>query len=222
MFAGCKRLIPDVDELRSSYARRMTGTWNSDPRRNVAAKFVMVALIVAGCSSDTPSEGPDSDDAAPGPEPSQSAAASAPPPQISPSDSAQALAIAAYQSMWEDYATAAETSDWQWPRLADHATGEALSVMSRGLYASSYNGLVSRGKPVLNPQVTSVDPPDDPTTVTISDCGDSSNWLRYDAETGELAEDEEGGRRAITAKVEVQPDGVWKVTGFAVQELGSC
>lgn len=124
--------------------------------------------------------------------------------------------------MWEDYAVAAETSDWRAARLADNATGEALSVMSQGLYASHYNGEVSKGRPVLNPEVTEVDPPDEPTTVVISDCGDSSNWLKYDAETDNLVDDEPEGRRAITAWVEEQPDGTWKVSSFAVQAVGSC
>ncbi len=135
---------------------------------------------------------------------------------------AELLAIDAYLGMWEDYAVASETADWQSPLLDDHATGEALSVMSRGLYASHYNGEVAKGRPVLNPEVSSASPPADPTTVVISDCGDSSNWLTYDEATGEVIDDEPVGRRSITATVELQADGTWKVTGFAVRGVGSC
>lgn len=124
--------------------------------------------------------------------------------------------------MWDDFAAAAETSDWESPELARHAADEALSVLSRGLYADHYNGLVTKGEPILDPEVSSVDPPEEPTTVVIADCGDSTSWLKYDAETGEPADDEPGGRRSITAVVEKQPDDSWKVTGFAAEAVGTC
>lgn len=186
--------------------------------------FVAVAAIAmsaVGCSSNDRADEPVLG-SSPSPTTSPSATDSSSPSTPPSADEPEQLAVAAYLSMWEDYAVAAETSDWRAARLANNATGEALSVMSRGLYASNYNGEVSKGRPVLDPEVTEVDPPDSPTTVVISDCGDSSGWLKYDAETGELVEDEPEGRRAITAWVELQPDGTWKVSSFAVQAVGSC
>ena len=38
--------------------------------------------------------------------------------------------------MWRDFADAATTSDWRSPKLAQNATGDALSTLSRGLYHS--------------------------------------------------------------------------------------
>ena len=178
----------------------------------------VIAMGAVGCSSGDPTDEARRGTATPSaPSPSETS-----PSTTSPADQPEELALAAYLGMWEDYAVAAETSDWRAARLADNATGEALSVMSQGLYASHYNGEVSKGRPVLNPEVTEVDPPDEPTTVVISDCGDSSNWLKYDAETDNLVDDEPEGRRAITAWVEEQPDGTWKVSSFAVQAVGSC
>lgn len=80
------------------------------------------------------------------------------PSELSAPHDASADAIAAYRAMWEDYAVAAETANWQSPRLTDHATGDALDVISRGLYASSYNGEVAKGRPVLDPTVASMKP----------------------------------------------------------------
>lgn len=130
--------------------------------------------------------------------------------------------MATYQGMWADYATAATTSDWQSPKLGQYATGTALSTISRGLYADHYNGLVSRGAPVLHPSVASVDPPNNPTKVMITDCGDSTHWLQYRADNGQLADSTPGGRRLINATVQKQADGSWKVTDFGVHDLGSC
>lgn len=124
--------------------------------------------------------------------------------------------------MWLNMAEAGKTSDWQSPKLSEYATGDALSVISRGMYADHYNGLVSKGKPKNDPKVTSVDPEAHPRTVMISDCGDSTHWLLYRKKTGKLADDKPGGRRSITAEVKKQASGGWKVTRFAVEEIGSC
>lgn len=127
-----------------------------------------------------------------------------------------------YQGMWAEYAGAATTSDWQSPKLSQYATGLALSTISRGLYADHSNGLVSRGAPVLHPSVSSVDPLANPTTVMITDCGDSTHWLHYRADNGQLADNQPGGHRLINATVQKQSDGTWKVTDFGVHDLGSC
>ncbi|UQS26053.1 hypothetical protein L1857_26190 [Amycolatopsis thermalba] len=139
-----------------------------------------------------------------------------------PADTAKQLAIAAYLGMWSDMAEAATTSDWQSSKLARNATAEALSKMSRGLYADRYNGLVTKGKPENSPQVESVEPADNPTTVNIVDCGDDSHWLKYRIDNGQPAEDGPGGRRHINAMVKKAVDGSWKVTDFAIQDVGTC
>lgn len=173
-------------------------------------------LVVAGCSSvpssisgGTPRVAGSSGAPTPGTAPSV----------VSPADTARQQATAAYLGMWQDMATAATTSDWQSPRIGQHATGDALLVISKSLYTDHLNGVVTKGAPTDSPTVSSVDPPSAPTTVVIDDCGDSSNWLKY--RNGQLF-DTPGGRRSITAEVKKQPDGSWKVTRFAVEALGSC
>jgi hypothetical protein len=140
----------------------------------------------------------------------------------SSTDDARHRAIAAYMAMWSDVAVAAATSDWRSPRLAQHASGDALSALSRALFSDHQRGLVSRGEPSNDPSVSSATPPDEPTAVLLSDCGNSTRWLKYDAKTGEVADDSPGGRRAITAEVKLDQGGSWKVTRFAVGGLGTC
>ena len=182
----------------------------------VTAATVVVAL--AACAA-VPSANSDprstSRPTAPDPPRSETAARSQP-------DEAGNGAVAAYMAMWLDVAATAETSDWRSPRLAEHATGDALSVLSRAMYSDYQRGLVTKGEPSNDPSVLSVTPPDSPTTVRLSDCGNSTRWLKYDAKTGELADDSPGGRRAITAEVKLDQGGHWKVTRFAVGGLGTC
>ncbi|MFE5565062.1 hypothetical protein ACFQ68_08725 [Amycolatopsis japonica] len=140
----------------------------------------------------------------------------------SPAEAAKQKATAAYLGMWEDVAAVATTSDWQSPRLANHATGDALSVLSRQMYADHYNGLVTKGKPVNVPVVQSAEPQGMPKTVMIRDCSDASNWLKYRADNGQPADDEPGGKHLINAEVKLAVDGSWRVARFAVEGNGTC
>lgn len=174
----------------------------------LVAVSTLVGCTIGGAAEPISPPGPTSGAAAPVPEP--------------PADRASREALAAYEAMWQDFVEAGMTSDWQSPALGRHATGIALTNLSRGLYADDYNGLVTRGEPDLDPRVTSVEPVDDPRTVRVADCGDSSNFLKYRADTGALASDAPGGRSMITAVVELQTDGSWKVSDYAVREPGTC
>jgi hypothetical protein len=185
----------------------------------VAVLVVGVAMMIAAaCDSGTASS-PSPGTTQPG---ASTSSSPAPTTALSPADAAKQAALAAYQGMWADYAAASTTSDWQSPKLGQYATGIALSTISRGLYADHYNGLVSRGAPVLHPTVSSVEPLNNPTKVMITDCGDSTHWLQYRAANGQLADNTPGGRRLINATVQKQADGGWKVTDFGVHDLGSC
>jgi hypothetical protein len=132
------------------------------------------------------------------------------------------LAIEVYLGMWRSMATAARTSDWQSELLSRFATGYALTTLSRGLYADHQNGLITLGEPKNSPSVAGYEPAADPTTVRIADCGDSTNWLKYHADTRQPANDGPGGRRAISAVVTKQAGGRWMVSDFAVREVGTC
>lgn len=149
-------------------------------------------------------------------------AAPRPTPGTSRADTAKTDALAAYRGMWADFVAAGVTSDWQATRLGDHATGVALTNLSRGLYADRRNGLVTKGEPALDPAASSAEPATDPTKVVVTDCGDSSMWLKYRSADGALADDSPGGRQSISAIVEKQSDEAWKVTDFGVGAVGSC
>lgn len=181
----------------------------------VTAGSVMVAALVVGCSSDSAS-GPDPISAA------QSSSTRAPSTPTSPVDVAGQAATAVYLGMWADMAAAAETSNWQDPRLGQHATGTALTNITRGLYADKANGLVTKGRPQNNPHVSSAEPASSPNKVIIADCGDDSQWQHYRVDNGQLANDGPSGHRQINAVVEKQSDGTWRVTDFGIHEVGTC
>jgi hypothetical protein len=126
----------------------------------------------------------------------------------------------AYRAMWADLVTAATTSDYQSPLLAQHASGNALTIFVQGLARDQLADIVTKGQPVLDPRVTSLTPAVDPTHATIADCFDDTHWVEYKVTRG-LAKNSPGGRRATTA-VLAKKDGVWKVTQITIGKTGTC
>lgn len=199
----------------------MIGNYASAPlrQRAVCGVLAVAVLSLTACSPGVSrgrqnSAGSPSSEAVPG--------TTAVLPATSPADVAKRQATMAYLGMWQAMARAGETSNWQEPELAHYATGNALTTITRSLYADHFNGVVSRGAPVDHPVVSSVEPAGNLSTARITDCADSTHWLQYHAGTNQLVDGTPGGRRSIVAKVQKQPDGSWKVTEFAVEGLGSC
>jgi hypothetical protein len=122
--------------------------------------------------------------------------------------------------MWADMVTAARTSDYQSALLPQNASGDALAVLVHDLAENQQAGLVTKGDPTLNPQVTSLTPTATPTQATITDCVNDTHWLNYKS-SGGLANNTPGGRHATTAIV-VDTAGTWKVTQLALQSVGTC
>jgi hypothetical protein len=137
-----------------------------------------------------------------------------------PPTGAAASALAAYRAMWADMVIASRTSNYQSPLLAESASGDALSVLVQGLAKNQQQGIVTKGEPILHPQVTSLTPAGSPTQATISDCFDDTHWLEYKS-SGGLVNNTPGGHRATTAIV-MNVGGTWKVDQLAVQATGTC
>lgn len=187
------------------------------PSAALSGSVILCLTAAIACSSQDP-QAPASS-----PNPSQNVEAPPSTSAPSPADTAREQAKEAYVGMWQAMARAGRTSDWKSPELARYATGNALTTITRSLYADHFNHVVTRGTPKNFPQITSVEPPKAPETVMISDCGDSTGTSKVHEDSGkQVRGDDPGGRRSIKAEVKKQPDGSWKVSQFAVQGVGTC
>lgn len=133
---------------------------------------------------------------------------------------AKGAAIKAYEGMWNAYAEAGETANHKSPKISRYATGNARTRIVAALLSYRDEGLVTKGRPKLSPEVTSMKPASRPSTVEISDCADSTGWTTHKRGSGDQV-DEPAGKRKITATV-VLKDGDWKVKDFDAKEIGSC
>lgn len=187
--------------------------------RSVGAVLTAVALGTGLVACTSPDASPSADRAPTAPDSSATSEAA---PSTSPADLAGGKALAAYTGMWDDMVEAARTSDWKDPNLGRHAAKDALRVITGSLYADHKNGVITKGQPTYDPEVTTVKPRTTPETVLIRDCADSSNSLKYFKKTGKRVSETPDGRHLIIAEVKLQDDGEWRVTRFAVQGVGSC
>jgi hypothetical protein len=157
--------------------------------------------------------------AAPPARPSPTSPAPPAPPASSPPDPRVAV-VRAYLGMWDAFVAASRTADYQSPALARYAAGDALSVLTHGLYADYRAGVVTRGQPSFRPVATVVSPQGAPARASVTDCADSSRWLNYFT-SGKPDGGPPTGRRRIRAQL-LPFDGEWKVTVLVVGKEGSC
>jgi hypothetical protein len=122
--------------------------------------------------------------------------------------------------MWADLVAAARTSDYRSSTLGDHATGEVLTLFVQGLARDQLHDIVTQGRVVLDPMVTSSTPSTNPVRVTLTDCFDDSHWVEYTT-SGRRAANPAGGRRRTTAVV-TRRSGAWRVTQLTVGSVGTC
>jgi hypothetical protein len=147
-------------------------------------------------------------------------ASPSPSPPRDPRAAAEQQALAAYTGMWEAMTVAAQTSDAEDPALRRYATGDALALLTGSLRGDRRRGLVSKGRPVLAPRLTSLTPAETPTAAAVSDCVDTTRWLKYRLD-GSLQDDAPGGRRRIISDLTATANG-WVVTRVVVNEVGTC
>lgn len=189
----------------------MTSTRSSILRRSGAGVLVTglaVALLCSGCTSNGQARH------------TPSGAAPTASPSEDPAAQARAAAIEAYKGMWDAFAEAGETADQKSPKIRRYATGNARTRIVAALLGYRDQGVVTRGRLEMSPEVKSLNPASSPSSAEVVDCADSTGWVKQDAKSGRPIK-EPAGKRKITATVVVD-DGAWKVSDFKAEEIGSC
>lgn len=195
-------LDTSTQRLQRSQGPRGSGTL---PRWGVwVFSGVVTALMVTGCASES---GTDRSDPTPTPT------------QTEESASAEDLALEAYEDMWAVYVEASHSGESDPAELDRYATDQAAEHIRETLGERADAGEVARGEPVLSPEVGEVS--DD--EIVVDDCVDVSEWVREDAESGELIEEqsEDPVQRRVEATAEY--DGLsWRVSEFLIGQRDSC
>jgi hypothetical protein len=177
--------------------------------------LLLAAAVLASCSSGTGAAGNPTTSA----QVSRGAAPTSATTRPSTTDArsaAEAAVLAAYRGYWADVVAVGKTADWESPRLAEHATGQALAEARATFHTLKTRGQVARGTVDLRPTVLSVSG----RSATLYDCNSTSQFLAYDAKTGALRDKSSGRRNGKTVTLTLQ-GSAWKVANV-VTEVGTC
>ena len=119
----------------------------------------------------------------------------------------KAAVLAAYRAYWADVVAVGKTADWRSPRLAKHATGQALEKVRTHFRTMKAAGLIDLGTVKLSPKVTTVRG----RTAVVEDCIDVSRFLLHDAKTRQPRERPDPQPDDGVATLTLTADG-WKVS----------
>ncbi len=175
-------------------------------RARLVALLVLGAVLTGACVSESKGS------------PAAGAATTGAPSTTGQTDSrvaAETAVLNSYRAFWDDVVAAGRKADWQSPRLADHAAGQALKQVRDHYKALQAAGLVDLGTVELHPKVVSLAEQ----TATVNDCVDVSRFLRHDAKTLEPRETPDPRLDAGVATLTLS-GGVWKVTSTV--QKGKC
>lgn len=175
--------------------RRKTERSGVRARTYATALLVTGSLALAGCSESTAN-----DDA------SESKTPSAAPstPTATPSADPAAAVKAVYGKYWDEKVKAYEKASVQGTDLKKYAVAEAYLQDETEVKALKAKGLVATGKPVLAPEVDSVDMKRKTPRASLTDCTDVSQWTLVKKSTGQAVTLPEGRLTKYITKVEAE------------------
>jgi hypothetical protein len=200
-----------VRPMRRGPWRQMTSD-ALQARGALLAGVSLLALLAAACTSG----GGDGRSATAATAPTTSAA---PATTSAPTTTAAATAtvvLADYRAFWDDMIAVGRTANWRSPRIDNHATGQALAEAQATFRSLKSRGLVARGTVKVDAKVLSIKGG----TAVVYDCNSTSNFLAYDAATGELRDKSSGRSNGKTVTMLLR-GGTWKVAK-TVTEVGRC
>ncbi|MGP4001710.1 hypothetical protein [Streptomyces sp. 8N706] len=130
-------------------------------------------LSLAACS-----DGGEPDNRKPPSSPAPSSGS--PSPSSDPQAAAEDQALAAYRRVWEEKVKAYAQASSEGTELKKVTTLYALRDIESDLASMRSAKQVTRGKPVLKPEVTALDSKKKIPEATVTDCVDVSKWILVD------------------------------------------
>lgn len=179
------------------------------------------ALLLTGCG------GPEHRAAAPGPvskaSPTPIKVPASPSPSTDTDAEARKAVLSTYYDFMGEWHMASFDPGDQGAKLSDHASGQALDLVTKDVQRSRHEGTIGKGPLNFEPTVTRLDLQSHPVTAFIDDCVDATKYLKYSASSGQLVgtPNTDMRRQHVTAHL-TESTGVWKVDELHIYQSGSC
>ena len=190
-------------------------------RRFGVGAMVTAALLLTGCGGQGHQSAPSGATGKTVPMPTKVPVS----PSISTDSDADArkAVLSSYYDFMGDWHMASFDPSDQGAKLSDHASGQALDLITKDVQRSRREGTISKGPLNFEPTVTALDLQTHPATAFIDDCVDATKYLKYSASDGSPVgtRDADTRRQHVTAHL-IATDGSWKVDELHIYQSGSC
>ncbi|MFI0772595.1 hypothetical protein ACH4TQ_48230 [Streptomyces sp. NPDC021218] len=173
-------------------------------RYGILTIAVGVALSVTSCSGGddkAPDESKQSSTPATSPAPSKPSASS------DPQAADKRDVLTAYRSYWHEQVKAYSKASVKDTDLDKYASADALGRAEGDVLSLQKAGVVTRGKPTSNPEVTRIDMDRQVPQATINDCLDVSKWISVNRKTGKTVPPPKGQLKRYTTTIEAEKWG---------------
>ncbi|MFD8339274.1 hypothetical protein ACFV42_42625 [Streptomyces solisilvae] len=165
---------------------------------------VGVALSVTSCSGDDNKSDESKQSSTPAASTPESSKSSAP---SDPQAADKRDILAAYRSYWSEQVKAYSKASVKDTDLDKYASADALGRAEGDVLSLQKAGVVTRGKPTSDPEVTQIDMDRQVPQATINDCIDVSKWISVNRKTGKTVPPPRGQLKRYTTTIEAEKWG---------------
>ncbi|WP_230993746.1 hypothetical protein [Streptomyces endocoffeicus] len=165
---------------------------------------VGVALSVTSCSGDSKESDGSKQLSTPTESTPESSKSSAP---SDPQAADKRDVLTAYRSYWREQAKAYSKASVKDTDLDKYASADALGRAEGDVLSLQKAGVVTRGKPTSDPEVTRIDMDRQVPQATINDCIDVSKWISVNRKTGKTVPPPRGQLKRYTTTIEAEKWG---------------
>jgi len=134
---------------------------------------------------------------------------------------ADGAVLSAYRGFWGSAVAAWSRGSLEGVSLDSYASGDAGSGVRAALDAYRRAGVVTQGRPVLDPRVSALDLSASPYTATVSDCVDESGFFTVRKGGGARSAAAAPGRHPAVYRARYGTGG-WVIVSGSVDVAGTC
>lgn len=130
--------------------------------------------------------------------------------------------LAVYRAFWDAQLKVYATGTMKDTGIEKVGTDKAYAKVQTTRIYYVDNGFVMTGAPGLSPQVTAVNMAARPPSATITDCIDSTNYIKVEKQSGKPVETLDKNRRHVASYTALKIGGAWQIRDFDISRDQLC
>lgn len=130
--------------------------------------------------------------------------------------------LSVYRAFWDAQLKVYTTGTMKDSGIEKVGTDKAYAKVQATRIYYVDNGFVMTGAPGLSPKVSRVDMAATPPSATITDCIDSTNYIKVEKKSGKPVETLDKNRRHVATYTALKIGGAWQIRDFDISRDQLC